>query len=147
MQFGRLGSVVILLSGLMAANSAALAATPNFKEGEWGTRYRMEVVGAPFPMPPITVRNSACLTKKNYVPDNSQKGQDCKVTDTKVNGNTVSWKMVCRTRDGHIEGNGRITYKGERYSGSMDSRMIGGDAPPMSYRYTMEGEWLGPCGK
>lgn len=138
----------LLLSGLMLASSAVMAGAPDFKEGEWGTRYRMEVMGAPFPMPPITVRKTTCLTKKNYVPDNTQKGQDCKVTDTKVSGNTVSWKMRCRTAEGTIEGDGKITYKGERYVGSMESRIYGSDgASPMSYRYNMEGEWLGVCAK
>lgn len=138
-----------LLSGLMAASAAALAAAPNFKEGEWGTRYRMEVVGAPFPMPPITMRRSACLTRDNYIPDNSQKNQDCKVSDQKVSGNTVTWKMHCKTREGSIVGTGKITYKGERYSGVMESRMTSaeGAAMPMTYRYMMEGERLGACSK
>lgn len=140
---------LLSLSGLLLANTTVLAAAPDFKEGEWGTRYRMEVVGAPFPMPPITVRKSACLTRSSYVPDNSQQGQDCKVSDQKVSGNTVSWTMRCKTREGSVEGHGKITYKGERYSGVMESRIVSNDgsAMPMTYRYTMEGERLGACSK
>jgi len=140
---------IMFLSSLLLANTAALAAAPDFKEGEWGTRYRMEVVGAPFPMPPITIKRSACLTRSNYVPDNSQQGQDCQVRDTKVSGNTVSWVMRCKTREGSIEGHGKITYKKESYSGTMETRMTSNDGSvmPMTYRYTMEGERLGACSK
>jgi len=138
-----------LLGVLMATSVTVLAAAPNFKDGEWGTRYRMEVVGAPFPMPPITVRRSTCLTRDNYIPDNSQQGQDCKISDQKVDGNTVSWTMRCKTPQGNIDGHGKITYQGERYSGVMESRMTSaeGAAMPMTYRYTMEGERLGACSK
>lgn len=140
---------VLFLSGLLLANTAALAAAPDFKEGEWGTRYRMEMVGAPFPMPPITVRKTACLTRSNYVPDTAQQGQDCKVSDQKVSGNTVTWTMHCKTPQGSIEGQGKISYKKESYSGTMEARFTGVDmsAAPMTYRYTMEGERLGACSK
>jgi hypothetical protein len=138
---------VLSLLSLIVVTTPALAAPPAFKEGEWGTRYRMEVVGAPFPMPPITVRKTACLTRSNFVPDNSQQGQDCQVRDTKVTGNTVTWVMHCKTREGAIEGHGKITYKGDRYDGVMETRLISkdGSAMPMTYRYTMEGERLGAC--
>lgn len=139
------GILLLLLAGW----SGVLSAAPNFKEGEWGVRYRMEVVGAPFPMPPITVRKSMCLNAGNYVPDTAQEGQDCKVSDTKVNGDTVSWTLNCRAREGTIEGQGKITYKGASYDGRMDAKLVSNGNPgaPIRYRYTMQGERLGACGK
>jgi hypothetical protein len=134
---------------LLAAGTAASAAAPDFKEGDWGTNYRMEVIGMPIPMPPISVKKSACLTKSNYIPDNSQPGQDCQVSDQKVSGNTVSWTMRCKAKEGTIEGKGKITYKGEHYDGVMDTKLSSPDnsRPPIQYRYTMEGERLGACAK
>ncbi|MEK7758067.1 MAG: DUF3617 family protein [Pseudomonadota bacterium] len=134
---------------LAAGTGTAYAAGPNFKEGEWSVSYQMEVVGMPFPMPPITARKTMCLDKNNYVPDNSQQGQECKVSDQKVNGNTVTWTMRCRAQERMIEGQGKITYKGERYDGVMDAKLISADyqSPAVGYQYTMQGQRLGACGK
>ncbi|MEK7304070.1 MAG: DUF3617 family protein [Pseudomonadota bacterium] len=134
---------------LAAGTGTAYAAGPNFKEGEWSVSYQMEVVGMPFPMPPITARKTMCLDKNNYVPDNSQQGQECKVSDQKVNGNTVTWTMRCRAQERTIEGQGKITYKGERYDGVMDAKLISADyqSPAVGYQYTMQGQRLGACGK
>lgn len=131
----------------MSAASAAVVAAPDFKEGEWGVNYRMEVVGMPFPMPPINTKKTMCLTKNNYVPDTAQQGQECKVSDQKVSGNTVTWTMHCQTKEGKVEGKGKITYKGERYDGSMDAELISSTNPdmPIRYKYTMNGERLGAC--
>lgn len=128
---------------------AALAAGPDLKEGEWGASYRMEVVGMPFPMPPISVKKTTCLSQQNYIPDNAQQGQDCKISDQKLNGNTVTWTMHCKTREGTIEGHGKITYHGDRYDGLMEAKLISADnsGMPLRYRYDMNGERLGACSK
>ena len=140
--------LTLLLAG---GTGTAFAAAPDFKEGEWGVSYRMEVVGMPFPMPPITTKKTMCLDKNNYVPDNTQQGQDCKVSDQKASGNTVTWTMRCRSQERTIEGQGTITYKdkGERYDGEMNAKMISADnaSPAMSYKYVMQGQRLGACGK
>jgi hypothetical protein len=140
-------NAVAVLS-VMAMTGVAQAATPpNFKDGEWDVSYRMEMVGAPFPMPPMSVRKTQCLTSKNYLPDTAQPGQDCKPGDTRVNGNSVTWSMQCRTREGTIEGQGRVTYHGDRYEGSMDAKIVSAGNPgqPIRYKYSMQGRRLGPC--
>jgi hypothetical protein len=138
--------LTLLLAG---STGTALAAGPDFKEGEWGVSYKMEVVGMPFPMPPITSKKTMCLDKNNYVPDNSQQGQECKVSDQKVSGNTVTWTMRCRAQERTIEGQGKITYKGDRYDGAMDAKLLSADSqgPAVGYKYTMQGQRLGACGK
>jgi hypothetical protein len=137
-------TAVLVLAGL---TGIAQAAAPNFKEGQWETSYSMEVVGMPFKMPPITARNNVCLDQQNYVPDASQPGQECKVSNTRVNKDTVSWTLTCRSPQGTVNAEGRITYKGDRYDGSMDARLVseGSSAQPIQYKYTMEGKRLGPC--
>ena len=134
---------------LAAGTGVAYAAGPDFKEGEWSVSYQMEVVGMPFPMPPITARKTMCLDKNNYVPDNAQQDQECKVSDQKVNGNTVTWTMRCRAQERTIEGQGKITYKGDRYDGAMDAKLMSADnqGPAVGYKYTMQGQRLGVCGK
>lgn len=138
--------LALLLAG---STGTAIAAGPNFKEGEWGVSYRMEVMGMPFPMPPITATKTMCLNKDNYVPDNSQQGQECKVSDQQVNGNTVTWTMRCRAQERTIEGHGKITYQSDRYDGVMNAKLISGDSsgPDVGYRYTMQGQRKGECRK
>lgn len=142
-------SKMLFAISAISAVSTAVAAAPDFKEGEWGVNNRMEVVGMPFPIPPINTKKTMCLTKNNFVPDNSQQGQDCKINDQKVNGNTVTWAMHCQAKEGKVEGKGKITYKGERYEGSMDAELISNANPdmPIRYKYTMNGERLGACAK
>jgi hypothetical protein len=88
-----------------------------------------------------------CLDKNNFVPDNSQQGQECKISDQQVNGNTVTWTMRCRAQERTIEGRGKITYKGGRYDGVMDAKLITVDyqAPVVGYKYTMQGQRMGAC--
>lgn len=127
----------------------ALAAGPDFREGEWDVSYQMEVVGAPISMPPITVRKTMCLDQNNYVPDNSQPGQNCRISDRAVNGNTVTWTMNCNAQDKVIEGQGRITYHGSRYDGAMSAALLSLSmetaGAAVSYRYSMHGQRTGDC--
>jgi hypothetical protein len=134
---------------LVGSSGATFAVGPDFKEGKWGVSYRMEVEGMPFPMPPITARKTMCLNKNNFVPDNSQQGQECKISDQKVSGNTVTWTMLCYAQERTIEGQGKITYEGDRYDGVMDAKLISDDnsGPSVRYKYTMQGQRLGACGK
>jgi hypothetical protein len=136
----------VVLAGWSSGSSAA---APGLKDGEWGTRYRMELLGMPFPMPPLTVNKSACLDQNNYIPSIAQDGQDCTVSDTRVSGNTVNWNLNCRTREGRIDGQGKLTYKAERYDGVVNATLVSTDnsRAPVHYRYTLEGERLGACGK
>jgi hypothetical protein len=141
--------MIFLTMFLTGGIGTVFAAGPNFKEGEWGVSYQMEVVGMPFPMPPITARKTMCLDKNNYIPDNSQQGQECKISDRKVAGNTVTWTMRCQAQERTIEGHGKITYKGDRYDGVMDAKLVSDDnsGPVVGYKYTMQGQRLGACGK
>jgi len=134
---------------LVVGTGTAAAAGPDFKEGQWNVSYQMEVTGMPFAMPPITAKKTMCLDKNNYVPDNSQPGQECKVSDQQVNGNTVTWVMHCRAQERTIEGQGKITYKGDRYDGVMDAKLLSADnqGPAVGYKYTMQGQRLGACAK
>ena len=49
------------------------------------------------------VTHNQCITKENAFPDSSQPDQECKNVETSVNGDTVSWDMVCDSPEGKIK--------------------------------------------
>jgi hypothetical protein len=113
---------------LLAAASLLLAASPDMQPGKWNVTMKMEMTGAPFPMPPITF--TQCITKddlndpKKTVPNSSKDKSNCEVKDYKMSGNKATWRMQCK--DGST-GKGEMTYKSISYSGvmtmeSMDKR-------------------------
>jgi hypothetical protein len=75
----------------------------------------------------------------------AQRGQKCTTLEHNVVGNTVTWRMQCTGNDGTTEGEGKITYAGKSYEGSMKMTMTrkGGDSMAMSYQ--MSGRHTGPC--
>ena len=85
-----------------------------------------------------------CLSKHDFVPQSKQPGQQCKITDVKVVGDTVSWKISCSGQGGDMKGNGTITYKGSSLEGSMTMTM---GATGMAMTSNMIGRRLGKCNK
>lgn len=135
---------VILALPFLAASAAAVAqGAPNMEEGNWEITAKMEMPGMPFAMPPT--KHNQCMTKKDLVPDSSQKGQECSTLEHKVTGNTVTWRMRCKDKEGTMEGEGRITYAGKSYEGTMKTRMKekGGEMMEMNFQY--KARHTGPC--
>lgn len=109
--------VVFVLS--LVAGVAAFAA-PNMKEGNWEIKGEIKLEGMPFPMPPMPINYSTCLTKKDMVPQQKQKDQECTTISTKVQGDTVTWVTQCKDKKGVVtESTGEITYKGNSFNGSV----------------------------
>ncbi|HEU0203353.1 MAG TPA: DUF3617 family protein [Burkholderiaceae bacterium] len=118
-------------------------AEPNMAEGNWEITMKMEAAEMPFAMPPQTLNR--CLTKKDVVPDMSQPGQNCKMQDRKVTGDTVTWRMQCEGPQGAMDAEGRVKYSGKTYDGTMTAKVIQAGAPPMNMKYTFQGRHTGPC--
>ena len=126
---------------LLTAFSTSIAASgPDMQEGKWEITTRTEMVGMSMSMPPMT--RTQCLTKKDFVPQDSQQGKECKVTDTKVVGNTVTWTIKCHGHGGAATGTGRITYSGSSFEGTFE--MIT-DQANMRIISHMSGQRLGEC--
>lgn len=134
--------LVPALTLVTAAFALPAFAQPNLQEGNWEITTRMEMPGMPFQMPPQ--KHNQCMTKKDVVPDQSRKGQDCKITDQKITGDSVSWKMSCKDKDGTTEGEGKITYAGKSYDGMMMAKMSSkGESHTMKMNFA--GKHTGPC--
>jgi hypothetical protein len=119
--------------------ATASAPSVNLQDGEWAITSRVEMSGMPAAaMKPYTVKT--CLTKENYVPEASQEQSDCKIEDQKIDGNSVSWKMVCK----ETTGKGTVTYSGDSMEGFMESSTKVGGREIVT-KIAMSGKRIGPC--
>ena len=134
--------ILPLMLASLAFAMPALAA-PNLEEGNWEITTKMEMAGMPFAMPPM--KHNQCMTKKDAVPDSSQKGEDCTVTDQKITGDTVSWRVQCKGRNGTTDGEGKITYAGKSYEGAMQMKMTSKKGEVNVMKLAFQGRHTGPC--
>ena len=121
------------------------SAAPNMQDGQWEITTKMEMRGMPAHMSrPITYTH--CMTRENAVPQQREKNKDCVMKDQKISGNTVSWEMVCKDKRGEVmESSGKITYRGDKFDGTMKATMTGKETGKMVVNYKMNGRRLGPC--
>jgi hypothetical protein len=113
---------------------------PNMKEGMWEVTVRMEVPGMPVQMSPQTY--TQCMTQKEVVPQPGEPNQNCKIVKQDIKGDTVSWRVECKTNQGTAVSDGSITYKGDTMEGIIT--MTQGD---MKATQRLSGRWIGTCEK
>ena len=111
---------------------------PDMKDGLWEITTKMEMQGMPMNMPAMT--HTQCITKENAVPVGSQPGQKCKMIESRVNGDTVTWQMECNTPEGSVKAAGKITYTGDTFKGTIKMKMQG-----MEMHQNLSGKWIGEC--
>lgn len=131
-------SVVIIPSVLVYAM--------DMQEGNWETTVEMKMEG-PFPMPPMSFKDTKCLTKKDMVPNTAQKDQKCEIIEQKISGNKATWRIRCADKDGVTDGHGEVIYKGNSYTGTMQMKMTPKDRrdEPMNIKYKLTGRRIGNC--
>lgn len=131
-------TAMILLSTISFAFAGS---KPNIQEGLWEITSTMSMPG--MQMPPMV--HQQCLSEKDLVPQSKQPGQDCKITDVKVVGDTVSWKISCTGQGGDMKGTGTTTYKGSSFDGTMTMTMGGPSGTTVTMK--MSGRRIGKCNK
>ena len=128
---------VVLLTSL---STSIAGSGPNMQEGKWEVTTRMEMPGTSMSMPAVTY--TQCLTKKDFVPQDSQQGQECKITKTKVDGNTVTWTVKCSGQGGEVTGTGKMTYRGSSFKGKIEMTMVQSNTKMISH---INGHRIGDC--
>jgi len=124
----------------------AYAADPNMKDGLWEITTKTEMKGMPGNIPPTTMKQ--CLTKKDNVPQEDKgKNPNCKMTENKVSGDTVTWTMLCKEKDGTMDNKGQMTYKGDTFDGKSVMTMKDKSGKAQVITSKMTGKRLGPCDK
>ncbi|MFA5515584.1 MAG: DUF3617 family protein [Desulfuromonadales bacterium] len=132
--------VLVAFACLLLVPSAF--AEPDMQEGEWEISVKMEMPGMPFALPPI--KHRTCITKENLVPQPVEKNQECTMTEMTSKGNVVAWVMDCKTEEGTMHSEGKITYQGDSFAGAIASTMRSADGEaPMNQQ--ISGRRLGPC--
>ena len=136
-----LRKILVILVVLLASLSTSIAGSgPNMQEGKWEVTTRMEMPGMSISMPEVT--STQCLTKKDFVPQGSQQGQECKIIKTKVIGNTVTWTVKCSGQGGEVTGTGRMTYSGSSFKGTIEMTMVQSNTKMISH---INGHRIGDC--
>jgi hypothetical protein len=136
---------ITLGSLLMTVYAMTCTAAPDVKPGLWETTVKMEMPGMPMAIPPTVHRH--CVTEQDLVPKPERPGEECRIVDQAVSGNTVTWRVGCDTQDMKADGTGEIIYSGDTYRGRIVMHMQQAGMGAMTMNQSLEGRWVGPCPK
>jgi len=138
-------ALAVTIIGLFLGGTFAFAGV-NMHEGLWEITTRMEMQGMPMQMP--ARKHTQCLTKKNMlktmVPKEQDKEEECKITDTKISGNTVTWVMKCSGEDA-MEVTGKTTYHGDTFEGTITMISNDPEEGKMKMINHISGRRIGEC--
>lgn len=130
---------------VLAAGAAALAQSP-IRPGRWEVVMQMDMPNMPIKMPEM--KTTQCVTPEQAKdpanslprgPDGRGGKNDCKVSDYKVSGQTVTWKMAC-TSPQAMTSTGEMTFTDDSYAGTMKMNSPQGDM-----MMKVSGKRLGDC--
>ena len=138
-------TLAVAIAGIFLCSAFAFAGV-NLNEGLWEITTKMEMQGMPMQMP--ARKHTQCLTKENMlktmVPKEETQEEACKITDTKISGNTVTWTMKCKGKDA-MEMTGKTTYHGDTFEGTMIMISNDPDEGKMKIINHMSGKRIGEC--
>lgn len=135
--------VILMTVGVLCAVAVVVIAQTPMRPGRWEATMQMQMPQAPVQLPEM--KTTQCITPEqlkdpvNAVPQGPTANQDCKVSDYKVSGNTVTWQMAC-TKPQAITSTGEMIFEGDTYAGTMKVTTPQGD---MSMK--LVGKRLGDC--
>ena len=124
--------------GLFAVTAWGL----DLQEGKYEITSKVEMAGMPGQMPSTTV--TQCLTEQDPVPDKSASGQNCKISEIKTKGNTVTWDMECDQQGVKVKSTGQMTYSGDKFEGIIKT-IMGPESGNMTINTVVSGKRIGEC--
>ena len=117
---------------------SANASEPDVKPGMWEWTMTMEVPGMQFALPPVVYES--CVTKKDFVPQQSNPDQECKMLENKVTNNSVQWKIECSSDGSKSLSEGKILYSNTTAKGEIKVTTQG-----MTMISKLNGRYTGKC--
>ena len=132
---------IVVLAACVAVAAPLIAQTSPMRDGMWEITTQMDMPGMKMP----EMKLNQCVTKEQLKDltstlPNSTKDQTCKISDYKVEGNKVTWKMACAAQG--MSGEGEMLFSGDTYTGKMNMT-TGQGAMAMKY----SGKRVGDCNK
>jgi hypothetical protein len=137
--------IVVIVLAVTITASSAIAQTNPMRPGRWEMTMQMEMPGMPMAMP--AMKNTRCVTQQEV--DSPNRGlpsgpnnnpNECKVSDYKVSGSTVTWMMACMGQPS-MTGTGELRFTGDAYDGLVKMTMDQQQQMTMK----MSGKRLGDC--
>ena len=129
---------VLILHGVQPARAA-----PDVRPGLWETTITSNIPGMPMAPPPVT--HQSCITKDDLVPRDRKAPDECQRIEHNVDGDSVTWTVECEQHGMKTQGNGRITYVGDTFSGQIEMTLQGGPGGSMKMTQVMQGRRVGDC--
>lgn len=112
---------------------------PNMKEGEWEISVKTEIKGEmPFQMPAKTY--TQCITKEKAIPQKVDPEKNCEITKYETKGDTVFWRVECKTSEGLVISEGTVTYRGTIFDGVIKMEHLGTEIIQ-----NINGKWIREC--
>jgi len=124
---------------LMAFTSAH--ADVDLHDGMWEITSKIEMSGIPVQIPETKV--SQCINKEKIIPKTDKKiNKYCTISEQKIEGNTVTWKMECTN---NTESQGSITYHGDTFEGLITTKTEVPNMGMMTMTIQLTGRRTGEC--
>ncbi len=136
-------ALAVTIAGVFLWGTYAFAGM-NMQEGLWEITSRMEMPGMNMQMPER--KSTQCLTKKTMVPKGQEKEEDCKITDQKIKGDTVTWTITCSGKH-PMKAKGKTTYHGDTFTGTISMTSSDPAEGKMHMITHISGKRIGECPK
>ncbi len=124
---------------ILAVPLLLLVVVPAWSAGTdelWDMTFAMDMGGMTMPSPTI----KSCIPKGGqYKPEDKDKSKNCKLSDYKISGNTVYWKMECTGKEA-MTGSGEITKTATTMKGVFNMH-----AHDMDMTQKINGKRVGTC--
>lgn len=130
--------MIVLLTAVLALPAWGLDLQP----GKYKISTKVNMPGMSGGMPSQTM--TQCLTEQEPVPNASADAKGCKIKNMQTRSNTVTYTIVCDQQGMKMESTGRITYSGDLFEGTTQTKM-GPEAGGMTITTNIKGQRIGDC--
>jgi len=110
----------------------------NMEPGMWQWTMVAEVPGMSMTLPPNVYKD--CITKEEMVPQQPDQDDQCKMIESNIKSNKVTWKIECKGKDGDATSEGIMHYQGDKAQGNITILTQG-----MVMKATLDGKRIGAC--
>ncbi|MEE4379835.1 MAG: DUF3617 family protein [Candidatus Competibacteraceae bacterium] len=139
-----MNKVAIITLATALTSTVGMAQSLSIKPGLWETT---ETSINPMSGEPKTSTQQECITpdKATFDPSEMVEGNsECQITDKDLNGNTLTFTLVCPVENGKAKATGTMTSDGDQGKGDMVMEMtINGQT--MTFQMNWEAKRIGDC--